>query len=324
MAAISRILVAIKNPWARSLPVADKAIQLGRSLGAEVRLFHALSEPIMVDVLEIQALERLEQARREKALAQLRSVAERLGKGLTVTAAAEWDFPAHEAVIRAAQQFKAGLIVAELHPASRRMPWLLRFTDFELLRLAPAPVLLVKVHQPYTQPVVLAALDPGHTRAKPAALDAQILRHGSAVARALRGTLHVVYAYNPIGQSSKLPWVSASDAADIAKDAQLRARSELDRAVHASVLRARRHLVAGHPADAIDEVARNIGAGIVTMGVISRSGPRRLVLGNTAEKVLDRLPCDVLVVKPLDFANRVPKTPRGSQMIAHSGIQTGY
>jgi universal stress protein E len=42
----------------------------------------------------------------------------------------------------------------------------------------------------------------------------------------------------------------------------------------------------------------DIGADLVVMGAVSRSGLKRLALGSTAERVLDFLPCDVLVVKP--------------------------
>ena len=326
MATIPRILVAVKNPWARSMPAVEKAVQLARSLHAEVRLFHGLSDPVVVDVREIQNLPRLERNRSDRVLAQLESVAKRQGRGVTVTVGAEWDFPAHEAVIRAAQQFKAALVVAELHPATHRMPWLLRFTDFELLRLSSMPVLLVKLRRPYERPAVLAALDPSQARAKPAGLDAQILHYGSTVARALRGALHAVHACNSFTTASALPRIGATGTVGIetAARSQAQARAALDRTVRSTVVRSRRHVVSRHPVDAIDEVARQIGAGIVVMGAISRSGPRRLMIGNTAEKLLDRLSCDVLVVKPIDFPNRVPTKPRGAQMIVHSGVQAGY
>jgi universal stress protein E len=42
------------------------------------------------------------------------------------------------------------------------------------------------------------------------------------------------------------------------------------------------------------------------MGAISRSRLEELFVGSTAERVLDRLACDVLVVKPLDFADQMP------------------
>lgn len=41
MSPIHRIVVAIKDPWGRSLPEVRKAAQLARGLGARAQLFHA-------------------------------------------------------------------------------------------------------------------------------------------------------------------------------------------------------------------------------------------------------------------------------------------
>ena len=43
----------------------------------------------------------------------------------------------------------------------------------------------------------------------------------------------------------------------------------------------------------------------------SRRGLKRLFLGNTAERLLDDLRCDVLVVKPPRFATRLARARRG-------------
>jgi universal stress protein E len=43
------------------------------------------------------------------------------------------------------------------------------------------------------------------------------------------------------------------------------------------------------------------------MGAVSRSGLKRLFIGHTAERVIDRLKCDVLIVKPEGFKTPVPK-----------------
>ena len=37
------------------------------------------------------------------------------------------------------------------------------------------------------------------------------------------------------------------------------------------------------------------------MGAVSRSGLQRIFIGSTAERVLDRLPCDLIVVKRPGF-----------------------
>jgi universal stress protein E len=51
------------------------------------------------------------------------------------------------------------------------------------------------------------------------------------------------------------------------------------------------------------------------MGAVSRSGLKRVFIGNTAERVLDALPCDVLVVKPAHFASRVERRSRGMRVV---------
>jgi universal stress protein E len=84
----------------------------------------------------------------------------------------------------------------------------------------------------------------------------------------------------------------------------------------ADIPRSRQHLVARHPIDAIPEVARQTRCAIVVMGAVSRSGLKSIFVGNTAERVLDRLQCDLLVVKPLRFGSRVPRAVRGVRIAA--------
>jgi hypothetical protein len=111
-------------------------------------------------------------------------------RAIEVSVAAEWDFPGYEAVIRRANQIKADLIVADLHADRHIAAGMLHLTDWELLRMSTTPVLLVKTKAQYRQPVILAAVDPTHTRAKPAALDSEISSVASSITDSLHGTLN--------------------------------------------------------------------------------------------------------------------------------------
>jgi len=320
MSRIRRILVAVKDPWARSLPAIEKAGQLARALGAQVQLFHALSNPLYIDVAEFQGapLSKLEHTEHARAGARLEVLANRLKKaGIRVQSTVEWDFPAHEAVIRAARRFDADLIVAERHATKHHLAWALRFTDFELLRLAPMPVLLVKTRGTYDHPAILAAVDPAHAYSKPLKLDREILSCAVQVTHALRGSLHAVFAFDPLPiPAMEGGWGLAGVADEIATETEARARKDLGRVLNgAAIPESRRHLVPRHPIDAIEAAAAEVGCAIVVMGAVSRSGLKRLILGNTAERVFDELPCDVLVVKPKRFASRVPRARRGPQLM---------
>ena len=50
---------------------------------------------------------------------------------------------------------------------------------------------------------------------------------------------------------------------------------------------------------------------IVVMGALARAGLKRLLIGNTAERVLDHLPCDLLVIKPRGLRAKLPRRRRG-------------
>ena len=74
-------------------------------------------------------------------------------------------------------------------------------------------------------------------------------------------------------------------------------------------------VVEGVPRETLPAMARALKASIVVMGAVSRSGLKRLLIGNTAEAVLDALPCDVLILKPGRFKSPVPARTRGAQVM---------
>jgi universal stress protein E len=321
MKSIRKILVAIKDPSAASQPALRKAAQLATALGARLELFHAIDTPVYVDAFAAsgKSAQQVQKSWRDAALKRLERHADKLrAGGLTVSCDAEWDFPAYEAVLRGARNAGAQLIVAERHADRHRAAWLLRFNDWELLRRSPLPVLLVKSPQAWESPAVIAAIDPQHLFSKPAKLDGGILDIATVVAGALGGKLHAVHAFMPaVVDFGSLDLSQENLVQRIEEAAQAKARAGFDRALDGSNLpAAQRHLVEGPATDVIPATAKKLRAKLVVMGAISRSGIKRLLLGNTAERVLDALTCDVLVVKPADFKAGVPRGRRGMKLLA--------
>jgi universal stress protein E len=312
---IHNILVAIKDPRATSHPAVAKAAAIAAMLDAQIQLFHAIDIPMNPDVGAVDGLRLPQTERRQKESNRqlLESIATPLRRrGLSVTTAVEWDFPLHEAIIRAAETFDANLIIAADHATTHHVPWLLRYTDWELLRASPMPVLLVKSPRPYRHPVILAALDPTHAFAKPAALDNEILRFSATLAGALAGTVHAVHAYVPVPASLSPTILSNSGELEKTLAAAERAAfvALANVAEPLGISKARLHVVGRHPTDAIEEVAAETGSQIVAMGSLSRSGLERMLIGNTAEALIDRLECDILLVKPPTFRHNVARAPR--------------
>ena len=304
MRRMRRILVAVKDPAAPALPAVNKAAQLAKALGARLTLFHAVAAPHGLGdeqpPPQLPAGELREQTRALQEAALQRIAGRLRRRGIRVVTAADWDYPAAEAILREAGRIDADLIVVEAHPHHNGHATFLRLTDWELLRHSPVPLLLVKLAAAYRHPRVLLALDPDHTFDKPARLDAQIVKMGSQVSRALRGSLHAVHAYTPIAPatlSRGLP--SAAALADAQTREAAVAERKLAMATRAArIPRSRRHLSARHVPDAIEDVAAKTHSTLVVLGSVARSGLKNLLIGNTAERVLDHLGSDILLVKP--------------------------
>jgi len=323
MKPVRRILFAVKDPAAQRESAALQGITLAKALGAQIEFFHSISTPVFLDLqpltnVSLDDLKREALAARREGLEKLVSLARR--KGVRATGYAEWDYPPHEAILRRAEKNRADLIVAELHQGSRAKRWIMKLNDWELLRASVVPVLLLKEGAPtLARAPVLAAIDPSHAHAKPSALDVNILGAAQRIAEGLGGKLHIVHSVPPGFYGLPTGGDPAIDAQMLAARQEVireRRRKDLDRfAARAEVPASRRHLVDGEPDAAIPRVAKKIDAGLVVMGAVSRSGLKRLFIGNTAERVLEELPCDVLVVHPKRSKARLPAKPRGMKVV---------
>jgi universal stress protein E len=313
---IRHILAGIRD--VRRAPGGEvrKAGVLARAARATVELFHAIDEPdperSFPQTATREEVEEHRAAIVEKYQRRLERIAHDSSlRGVSVRCTASWDYPPHAAIIRRALAAHSDLVIASTRGRRFGARLLLRNTDWELIRHCPVPLLIVKSPRPYRRPLVLAAVDPFHAHARPADLDARLLETGGAMARLLHGRLQVFHAYWPLVTvqpvvAAAAPLVMVPPEAEDAHTKQvMRVIGEL--ADKAGIPRGRCHLLMGEVADQLSAFARRTGTAIVVMGAVSRSAIKRFFIGNAAERTLDRLNCDVLVVKPRGFRSGVER-----------------
>jgi len=291
MLKLNRILVIIE-PGADSQPALDRARRLAKYADAELELFISDYSTYLEDGYYFDPVRARELRREhgEKHLAALEQLAAPLREnGLEVSCATAWGNPPYEEVIRRVGELKPDLVVKSTRHHERLARLLLSNDDWELIRYCPAPLLLVKDRDWVDQPRFLVAVDPEHSHDKPAALDHKLVRAAAELARVSGGSVHLYHSTHLPPLSGMYP-IESDYQVDTAKVNDLGAQH-------------------GVPADhcyvsdveitrSLPELTNLIQASVVLMGAISRSRLDRMLIGNTAEKVLDRLECDVLVIKP--------------------------
>lgn len=277
------------------LVVMDPADLPDHALARGARLAGALGLPLQLFRVEFdQALEgshfrvteRLEAARTARVDASLAWLDDKAQpwreQGLEVAVAAEYANPGHEAVTRRALAVGAGLVVMRTH----HHEWLARATlsaaDWQLIRVCPAPLLLAKGREWPQHPRLLAAVDPSHRDDRHARLDHAILDLAQRLGSALQAESRVAHCVVGGAALESTEGMSALLAERSIPEAHL-------------------HLIAGRPEQELPRLAAELGADVLLTGGISRSRVEQVFIGGTAERLLDRVDCDLLVVKPPGF-----------------------
>jgi len=209
-------------------------------------------------------------------------------------------------------------VVKAAEPLTGVHRFLFASTDQHLLRKCPCPVWL---QTPDADPVprrVLAAVDVDEgDAAEPEtllSLNRRVIETALAVAAPTGAQVVVLHAWEALGEG--LVWAFSQDA-DARASADAYVNEVLEsrhRAMHRLLRHARADEVAsdvpliprflrGAPERVIEEHGREMGADVVVMGTVARTGLSGVFIGNTAENIINSLECSILAVKPDGFVS---------------------
>lgn len=190
--------------------------------------------------------------------------------------------------------------------------------DLHLLRKCPCPVWLMKPSEKLNYGSILAAVDFDLMAPSPSEndLNRKILELAASLALSNSASLHIAHAWDALAEKTMLSRGGMSpEGLDnyVEREHELH-RNELYRLAEQlrgwiskeayDYLSPGFHLPEGPAKKVIVPLAAELRADIVVMGTVARTGISGLIIGNTAEAILDQLACSVLAIKPAGF-----KTP---------------
>ena len=302
MERLESILVVIER-GAEQYPEIERAVELAEATGARVVLFVREYRSVLYwhylfgkrgDKMSQAAYEREAQAWVDEQVEALTD------QGITAEGEAVWARNIYNAIADKVREVEPDLVIKGAHDdAIRGARSVYNTTDWQLMRHCPAPVLLVKYQNRAHHGTILCAVHPSHPDADHHPVDTAIMGVGQLLSDALGRPLHMFTSFQSPGEHVAPP--IAIDGAAYQKYLE-EFREEHNRAFNAFVAQyqlpdANVHHVEGDPAQELPNLAERLPATLVVMGVVSRSALPELLVGHTAERVLDRLECDILAVK---------------------------
>lgn len=308
----NRIMVAVRDFDRASQALLRKAAAIAQRFDAALQVVHvsaitheAFNIPGLISRPEsLEEIAAIQQQRLEKLVKPVRA------RGVAISCLSVLDYPPADGVVRQVLKHRPDLLIVQSQRHARAARVLLGNTDWELIRNCPCPLWLVKSGTLKPALSVLAAIDPFHAHAKPTALDNEILDQAGRVVGTGAGRLGVGHVYalpqQLIAAMGEVTAVPATPAEMRRHQAQV--TEVVKRASRRYAIAAKDQLLrAGDPAVGIPLLSKQWKADLLVMGAVSRRGLKRLFIGHTAERVLDAVHCDVLVIKPRAFKCPVPR-----------------
>ncbi len=276
------------------------AVSMANRFGARrVHLVHVSPAPPMVPLLD---------PRKKSVFDRAKKSAEQRLEELEVPKTSVWvsrevrmGAPARE-LARAAESVQADLLVVSRHGSSGLARFVLGSVANSLIRVSTTPVLVVGHDGPpecFERIVAAVDLSP---------ISRSVLTNAVAVAHASAGQLGVLSVFeHPIlaqDPDQLLPHYLSKDEVDSLGEEH---KSEVDALVEKvprGGLDVDVHVEAGGSAPArILHNAEESGADLIVMGTSGSNAWHRMILGSTANHVISKAPCAVLIVPPLARAS---------------------
>lgn len=263
--------LVVFDPTQEQQPALSRMVAIAENTDAELRVYCCIHEDLPRGDDQAADIEKRIAAQQQVLAA---AVAPLRDKGIPVEIEVEWDKDWYRAVVNASVRHKVDGVVKSSRRHSTAQRRLKRTSDWTLIRECSCPVLLVKGDGNNQADIILAALDTRSNQDAYRTLNQKILDMCREFFEQTDTEVHYISAYKDL--------VDRPD------------RGSLIRAC--GVPSARVHIVMDSPHDAIIKTASEINAGMVVMGTSARSGLSAMLNNNAAEKVLDQLECDLLVM----------------------------
>jgi universal stress protein E len=194
------------------------------------------------------------------------------------------------------------LVVKDAHVHGPLARAFFSYADWHLVRDCRVPLLLTRPSDWHEPLRVAAAVDPNHPGDPGATVDHAIIGTAGRLAAALGGTPGVVHVFSTANLVSLEPGVvTAPLGSSLAAVEVLRQlhRTQLEGiAARHGIAATSTRLIDGVVSHALPDYAAEAGLDVLALGVIARSRLHDRFIGSTAHRVLDRIGCDLLIVKP--------------------------
>ncbi len=185
-------------------------------------------------------------------------------------------------------------------------------TDMHVLRKCPCPVWIMKNSPDRRNARILAAVDPDPANEQKVGLNTLVMELATSLTEIDKSELHIMNTWRleeeAALRNSAFAKVPKARIDKLVEEQEQKCQQNLSQLLFRypdAPGKHEVHLEKGAAREIIPEFAEQNKVDLIVMGTVGRTGVSGLIIGNTAEAILNQVECSVLAVKPPGFETPV-------------------
>lgn len=226
-------------------------------------------------------------------------------QGLSINTTVRWNKVYYKEILNFADEIKPDIVFKSAYSENMIKCLFITNSSWQLIRNCSYPLWLVQ-HSDWENNNISVALDPLHTSDKPAHLDNELI----AISQVLSKILHIPTNYLHSYAAMPKPQLFGGENSEaynqyfkgFVKEHTEAFEGLLNR--YPEIPKKNQFLLEGFAEEVIPNFIRQHNISLMIMGAVARGNLDNLLIGHTAERVLESIECDLLVIHPNQQLNQ--------------------
>jgi len=199
-----------------------------------------------------------------------------------------------QSILDKVDEIQPDIVLKSTHRHNLLRQTLITNTDWQLIRMCSVPLLLTKPYGWYENGRVVAAVDPLHNSSEQTNLDDSLIAAAEYISELVGQQPGVFHAYYYPEYGSQNSEQNSPQSRDMKRRHNRKMYELLSRHnVDPEFVK----IANGDTKIEMMHYLEKIRANVLIIGALARNKLERIVVGSTAEKILDDVPCDLMIMK---------------------------
>lgn len=226
-------------------------------------------------------------------------------QGISINTTVRWNKVYYKEILNFVDEIKPDIVFKSAYSENMIKRLFITNSSWQLIRNCTYPLWLVQ-HSDWDNNSICVALDPLHTSDKPAYLDNELISISQVLSKILHISTKYLHSYAAMPKPQLFGGENSEAYNQYLKEFIKEHTDAFEGLLshYPEISKENQFLLEGFAEEVIPNFIRRHNISLMIMGAVARGNLDNLLIGHTAERVLESIECDLLVIHPNQQLNQ--------------------